>query len=344
MKTATELLLLLCTIVLYGQDRFTSAEDEFAVPRLYISAFTPEPPVIDGTEDTGIWKQAEWSEYFTDIQGHKTPEYQTRFKMLWDTKNLYVFAKLEEPHIWGTLKKRDTLLYYNNDFEIFLDPDGDTHNYAEIEINALNTVWDLFLDKPYRNSATVDSAWDIKGLKTAVSYQGTLNNSKDTDECWFVEVAIPWKSLKKRGGGKTVPENRFWRMNFLRVHWDFDLKNGKYYRKRNKQHIILPEHHWVWSSQGAINMHLPEKWGYVYFNRNIQNSTTIQLPEDAVLLQWMYSEYRKRLHKPKNSTEKKHIAALKIQNRKAVLEKRVCDNEVFSDIQKPCNLKYLSDQ
>lgn len=31
----------------------------------------------------------------------------------------------------------------DNDFEVFLDPDGDNHNYYEIEINAHNTVWDL---------------------------------------------------------------------------------------------------------------------------------------------------------------------------------------------------------
>ena len=34
--------------------------------------------------------------------------------------------------------------------QIFLDPDGDNHNYYEIEINALGTVWDLFLARPYR--------------------------------------------------------------------------------------------------------------------------------------------------------------------------------------------------
>jgi len=34
--------------------------------------------------------------------------------------------------------------------QIFLDPDGDNHLYYEIEINALGTVWDLLMAKPYR--------------------------------------------------------------------------------------------------------------------------------------------------------------------------------------------------
>ena len=28
----------------------------------------------------------------------------------------------------------------------------------------------------------------------------------------------------------------------------------------------LPERNWVWSPQGAINMHMPERWGYVHFS------------------------------------------------------------------------------
>jgi hypothetical protein len=28
----------------------------------------------------------------------------------------------------------------------------------------------------------------------------------------------------------------------------------------------LPEDNWVWSPQGAINMHMPERWGFVQFS------------------------------------------------------------------------------
>ena len=45
--------------------------------------------------------------------------------MLWDDTYFYVAAHLEEPHVWGTLTKHDTVIFQDNDFEIFIDPDGD---------------------------------------------------------------------------------------------------------------------------------------------------------------------------------------------------------------------------
>ena len=113
---------------------------------------TQTPILIDGLDNEPAWQEAPFSKPFVDIEGIKEPKYKTHVKMLWDSINLYVFAKLEEPHIWATLKKRDTVIFYNNDFEVFIDPSGDTHNYAEIEVNALNTVWDLNLNRPYRSA------------------------------------------------------------------------------------------------------------------------------------------------------------------------------------------------
>ena len=60
-------------------------------------------------------------------------------------------ADITESDVWATLKKRDSVIYHDNDFEVFIDPNGDTHRYYELEINAFNTEWDLFLDKPYRD-------------------------------------------------------------------------------------------------------------------------------------------------------------------------------------------------
>ena len=63
--------------------------------------------------------------------------------MLWDDEYFYFAAELIEDQIWATLTERDSVIFYDNDFEIFIDPDGDSHQYYEFEINALNTVWDL---------------------------------------------------------------------------------------------------------------------------------------------------------------------------------------------------------
>ena len=55
-----------------------------------------------------------------------------------------------------TLTEHDSVIFQDNDFEVFIDPDGDNHNYYEIEINALNTEWDLRLPKPYRDGRVRD--------------------------------------------------------------------------------------------------------------------------------------------------------------------------------------------
>ncbi|CEN48597.1 hypothetical protein CCAN2_1920045 [Capnocytophaga canimorsus] len=71
------------------------------------------------------------------------------------TIHTFTSSQKWKTHTFGaTLKERDTVIFHNNDFEIFLDPDNDSHNYYEFEINALNTVWDLFLTKPYRGKIT----------------------------------------------------------------------------------------------------------------------------------------------------------------------------------------------
>ena len=136
------------------------------------------------------------------------PRFQTRARMLWDDTYLYVGALLEEPHVWGTLTQHDSVIFHDNDFEIFIDPDGDNHEYYEIEINALNTEWDLFLKKPYRDGGPAINEWEIPGLKTAVHVSGTLNDPSDSDRSWSVEFAIPWKSLAEHAHRPTRPERR----------------------------------------------------------------------------------------------------------------------------------------
>ena len=81
---------------------------------------------------------------------------------------------MEEPDIWGTLAERDSVIFHDNDFEIFIDPDGDTHEYYELEVNALGTPWDLMLIRPYRYGGPAINGWDIAGLRVGVDVRGGL--------------------------------------------------------------------------------------------------------------------------------------------------------------------------
>lgn len=298
----------LILFLLYVGSVFMAAQE---APRKYNALRATEALNIDGKADEPSWKNAEWSADFIDIEGVIKPTYKTQMKMLWDDTYLYFFAQLEEPHVWGTLKQRDTVIFYNNDFEIFIDPDGDTHNYMEFEMNVLNTVWDLFLTKPYRNQGKVLNSWDIQGLKTAVHIDGTLNDSEDTDTGWSVEIAIPWSVLTEPSNSKAVPENEFWRINFSRVNWQYDLTDGKYSRKKGKNGKYLPEYNWVWSPQGVINLHEPEHWGYVYFSTKESGSgNDFEIPKDDAVKWYMYGLYRKLLQAGDNFEKiKKEVLA-----------------------------------
>lgn len=271
---------------------FVSCAQE-KVPRSYIVYQTDTPIIIDGKGNESAWQKAPWTDLFIDIEGVKKPKYDTRMKMLWDNTYFYFYAKMEEPHIWGNLKQRDTVIFYNNDFEIFIDPDGDTHNYYEFEMNALNTVWDLFIVKPYREPAPIVDSWDIQGLKTAVYIDGTLNNPNDKDRFWSVEIAIPWKVLEEANVHNNIPVKEFWRVNFSRVNWDFDFVDGKYDRKKDIKGTYLPEYNWVWSPQGVINMHEPERWGYAYFSEKyVGEKDSFSIPEEEKIRWHMYAMYR----------------------------------------------------
>lgn len=270
-------------------------------PRQYVAYKTENSLQIDGVAAEKEWANAPWSELFTDIEGVKTPKYNTRLKMLWDTTYMYYYVEMQESHVWGNLRQRDTVIFHNNDFEIFWDPDGDTHNYYEFEINALNTMWDLILTKPYREAnATIDS-WDIQGIKSAVKINGTLNNPNDIDEGWQLELAIPWAAFRTSFGQNNVPVNKFWRINFSRVNWNFELDNGLYSRKKDAKGQYLPEYNWVWSPQGVINMHEPEKWGYVYFSdKKPEDNVRFEIPKEEQIRWHLYSLYR-QMKSNKNS-------------------------------------------
>ena len=118
-----------------------------AEPLSYRAPFAAPAPAIDGDLESGAWAAAPWTEDFVDIEGPRRPRpaYRTRAKILWDERFLYVGAELEEPHVWSTLRVRDQIVFHDNDFEVFIDPDGDGREYYEVEINARTTVFDLFL-------------------------------------------------------------------------------------------------------------------------------------------------------------------------------------------------------
>jgi hypothetical protein len=244
-----------------------SAPDE---RQTYVAQRTGQPIVVDGVLDEQAWLHAVETNLFVDIQGSSLPEprHGTLAKMLWDDDYFYVAAIMEEPDLWATLTKRDSVIFYDNDFEVFIDPDGDTHDYYELEINAFGTEWDLLLEKPYRDGGPALHEFDTPGLLSGVQMMGTLNDNRDVDQGWTMEIAIPFHALAAIAGRPVPPvDGDVWWVNFSRVQWQLDKVDGErgYVKRKGPAGERLPEDNWVWSPQGVIAMHEPESWGLVMF-------------------------------------------------------------------------------
>lgn len=273
-------------------------------PRSYVCRRAAMPPEIDGRLDKPFWAHAPWSEDFEDIEWNDrrpAPYHRTRMKMLWDDDYLYIGAYLEEDKIWATVTERDDVIFADNDFEVFIDPDGDTHAYYEFEMNALNTVWDLLLVTPYRDAGNHPCAingWDIAGLKTAVHVDGVINDpaAAPASQGWSLEIAMPWKILKECARGGQKPQTgTYWRIDFSRVEWRTTIRDGQYAKVINPETgKPYPEDNWIWSPIGLVNMHYPELWGFLYFTDKLEDHFVI--PEDEKL-KW---ELRKIYYMQKN--------------------------------------------
>ena len=292
-------------------------------PKHYICYRTNSPLKIDGKLDEPVWQDAVWSDQFVDIEGDLKPKptFKTQIKILWDDTYIYYAVKLEEPHVWATLKKRDSIIFYDNDFEIFIDPDGDTHRYYELEVNAFETAWDLFLDKPYRDNCVPIYYWDIRGLGIGVSVDGTINQPDDIDKGWTLEIAIPWDVIKESApAGKAPKSGDQWRMNFSRVEWQVEVKNGKYLKKINPETgRHYPENNWVWSPQGIINMHYPELWGFVQFSSKVAGKGTDEFksnPDEDVKWALRQIYYKQRNYYAKHGKFTTNISKLNIEELK----------------------------
>jgi hypothetical protein len=242
-------------------------------PRHLVCPRAEGPVVVDGRLDDPAWGEIDdgaWITEFVDIEGENRPlepRFATRARLCWDDHALYIAGELADTHVWGTHTERDAVIFEDNDFEVFLDPDGDHHLYAELEVNALNTVWDLLLVRPYRDGGPALDGWTITGLETAVRVDSTLNDPSDTDRGWTVEIAIPWAALREIAGDRACPPEPgdTWRLNLSRVQWEHRIEAGRYVKTPIAGRGWKGEDNWVWSPQGEVAMHLPEMWGLVTF-------------------------------------------------------------------------------
>jgi cellulose/xylan binding protein with CBM9 domain len=216
---------------------------------------------VDGKLDDAAWKNAEWTSDFVDVRGKQwpAPSLRTRCKLLWDDTNLYIAAEMEDPDVWGTMTGKGQHLYFENNFEVFLDWQHNARDYWELEMNPLNTTWTLQLNKPLPQGGHAIPGKELVGLKTGVDVQGTVNDPSDRDRGWTAEIAIPFSSLAS--DGHVPKDGEHWRMLLCRIEWSLFKDGGKYTK------VPAGDQYWSWVPTGEIAFHKPDHYGELLFQR-----------------------------------------------------------------------------
>ncbi len=259
----------------------------------YIAKKITASIAVDGNIYKEPWQSAQWSRRFADMVTGQPGLYNTQTALLWSDTHLYIAFRAEEPFVTAALTERDSIIFLENDLEVFIDG-GDC--YYELEVNAANTVYEVFFiwkdawqkggkfDIPqfdvqhpqaytfggdddrsgptfWKGSHPRGIRWaftnfDMPGLQTAVKVEGTLNNNTDLDKGWNLEIAIPWTSLQLLANGRSIPpvDGDVWNMFLGRFQQLF--LGGK---------EVKPHPAMVLNPHGVYDTHRPEKWSSIGF-------------------------------------------------------------------------------
>jgi hypothetical protein len=187
-------------------------------------------------------------------------------------------------------------------------------------VNALNTVWNLMLDKPYLNGGVEHSGrvttdtkdplyYEVHRQKTAVRVlEGDLNdNVTGAGALWSVEIALAFSDLnvtttdintKDEGDTGTsssnrpkIRHNRKLNSNLNSLPRSCSPSSGSHVRINFSRVELQGGINWTWQPQrvysasqhkyqGQVNMHLPESWGYLVFGNADQHGNNANNTHD----------------------------------------------------------------
>jgi hypothetical protein len=256
---------------------------------VYTAHRTSVAPSLSGRLDDPVWQNAPRTGFFVDMETGDRAILDTQAAVLWDDENLYFGFWIEEPFPTAKLTERDSLIFQENDVEVFIDG-GDC--YYEFEINARNTVYEVFFiwkdafdrfdsaefDVTKRDAVTFGGNfdrteehfwrgtnprglrwafldWDLPGLRTAVHVDGALNDRSVKSRGWTAELAFPWAGLRHLASGRPIPP---------RDGDEWKLFLGRFQKLRVGSQEVQAA--WCADPHGVYDTHMPEKFTRVRFS------------------------------------------------------------------------------
>jgi hypothetical protein len=216
----------LCGLLTAGAAAHAQKINEYMVKR------APGKITVDGKLDEPGWKNVELTAPFMIYNTGATPKFPTQAKMLWDNQYLYIAFIMTDNDVWAKTKKwnvGDPCLCAEEVAEVFIDPDGDSLNYLEAEINPYGALMALRIDKTFDKGGTGDYSWTYKNLKIGIGVQGTLNDSTDVDTSWICELGFPFSEIAFSAPTLSFPPKpgESWRINLYRYEYIRPLATEK---------------------------------------------------------------------------------------------------------------------
>jgi Domain of unknown function (DUF5916)/Carbohydrate family 9 binding domain-like len=144
------------------------------------------PPVIDGRDDDAVWKTATRITGFRvfDPKEDGDPTFPTEAKVAYDAENLYVFARMFDPHpdsIVSLLSRRDVKTQ-SEQIKIMIDSYHDRRTGYEFAVNPAGVKRDYYTYDDSQEDITWDAVWDVA---TRIDSLG-----------WTAEFRIPLSQIR----------------------------------------------------------------------------------------------------------------------------------------------------
>ena len=174
---------------------------------------------LNGKGTNPQWNNVEWTQM--SLLDDVKEKFETKFKMLYSQKGIYVLAYCEDKLISTNYVKDQDDIWESDVFEVFFHTDPSNPIYFEYEINPLNT--ELVLLIPNNEGNFMGWApWHYEGdrkIKKAVQVHGGKAESGAKISGWNAEMFFPYALFN---GLKNVPpkQGTEWTGNFYRMDYD----------------------------------------------------------------------------------------------------------------------------
>jgi hypothetical protein len=164
----------------------------------------PEPLQVDGRLEERVYLEVPSVSGFIQQEPNegKLETEKTEVWVFFDGANLYLSARLwdSEPEkmIANEMRRDNRGIFNNENFAVILDTFYDRRNGFLFQTNPLGALWDGQVTDEQNTNSDWNTVWHVKSARFP--------------EGWTVEMAIPFKSLRYRGG-----KTQIWGLNFRRI-------------------------------------------------------------------------------------------------------------------------------